>query len=135
MLPWTTYTPQITATHCNTLQHVATHCNALQHTATNCKTIQHNLTHSQATLVANITTPQASNTHHPPLQQNTARVFLTLYLPSPLVIQDQGLRVWEGDWVGTGSAEGIFVQDYPSQNPPRPPPSHTTHTFKHTRVH
>ena len=30
---------QLTATHCNTLQHTATHCNTLQHTAAHCNTL------------------------------------------------------------------------------------------------
>ena len=33
----------ITATHCNTLQHTATHCNTLQHTATHCNTLGNDL--------------------------------------------------------------------------------------------
>ena len=32
------YSAELTATHCNTLQHTATHCNTLQHTATHCNT-------------------------------------------------------------------------------------------------
>jgi len=34
-------TPQRTATHCNTLQHMAAHYSTLQHTATQCNTLQH----------------------------------------------------------------------------------------------
>jgi len=34
-------TLQHTATHCNTLQHAATHCNTLQNTAKRCNTLQH----------------------------------------------------------------------------------------------
>jgi len=36
---------QLSATHCNTLQHTATHCNTLQHTATLCNTLQHSATY------------------------------------------------------------------------------------------
>ena len=40
-----TATLQHTATHYSTLQHTATHCNTLQHTATHCNTLQHTVTH------------------------------------------------------------------------------------------
>jgi len=33
---------------CNTLQHTATHCNTPQHTATHCNTLQHTATHCNA---------------------------------------------------------------------------------------
>jgi len=33
--------PQVTATHCNTLQHTTAFCNTLQHTATRCNILQH----------------------------------------------------------------------------------------------
>jgi len=40
---WTTRgSLQLTATHCNTLQHTAAHCSTLQHTETRCNTLQHN---------------------------------------------------------------------------------------------
>ena len=32
---------QLTATHCNTLQHMATHCNTPQHSATHCAALQY----------------------------------------------------------------------------------------------
>ena len=36
---------QVSATHCNTVQHSATHRNTLQHTATHRNTLQHTATH------------------------------------------------------------------------------------------
>ena len=37
--------PQLTVSHCNTLQRTATHCNTLQHTATHCNTPLNVATH------------------------------------------------------------------------------------------
>jgi len=65
---------ELTATHCNTLQHTATHCNTLQHThskrgdnpaflhgtlqhtAIHCNTLQHTATHCNTTYILGVVT-------------------------------------------------------------------------------
>jgi len=49
---FTLFTPQYTATHCNTLQNTTTHCKTLQHT--HCQTLQHTATYCNALLHTHI---------------------------------------------------------------------------------
>jgi len=53
----------LTATHCNTLQHTATYCNKLQHTTTHCTTLHHTAPH--------YTTLHHTTLHHTPTHCNT----------------------------------------------------------------